>query len=171
MNKLEVFIDYSCPFCKSGYGYLKELLPEFPNAVIELKPVEAHPKVEEPGHRPWVDLAVQGGLYAKAVGGDETAYAERLIKLIHTEDRQSVEDIGVLSNCAADAGLDATAFREALESGAYENALAAANDYAYETQKVWAVPTFVCGEKRLDAAPNVGVTKERLRGLLQELYN
>jgi predicted DsbA family dithiol-disulfide isomerase len=170
MNKLEVFLDYSCPFCKSGYGYLTELLPEFPNAVIELKPVEAHPKVEEPGHRPWVDLAVQGGLYAKAVGGDETAYTERLIRLIHNEDRQSVEDIDVLANCAADAGLDAAAFKEALHSGSYEKALSEANDYAYETQKVWAVPTFVSGEKRIDAVANVGVTKQQLRELLQELY-
>ncbi|MDR0858314.1 MAG: DsbA family protein [Oscillospiraceae bacterium] len=170
MPKLEVFLDYSCPFCKSGYGYLTELLPEFPNAVIELKPVEAHPKNEEPGHRPWVDLAVQGGLFVKASGGDEIAYTERLIKLIHSENRQSVEDIGVLTKCAAEVGLDAAAFGEALQSGKYAQALLDANDYAYETQKVWAVPTFVSGGKRIDAVANVGVTKAQLRELLQELY-
>ncbi|MDR0905331.1 MAG: thioredoxin domain-containing protein [Oscillospiraceae bacterium] len=169
MAKIEVFFDYTCPFCKAGYGYLTELLPEFPNAQIELLPVEAHPRNEEPEHRPYVDLAVQGGLFVKAVGGDEYAYAARLFKLAG-DDRRGFEDIEVLTQCAAETGLDAAAFKAALQNGIYAQAQLAANDYAYETQKVWAVPTFVSGDRRIDAAANVGVTGEQVRELLHDLF-
>jgi predicted DsbA family dithiol-disulfide isomerase len=169
MAKLEFFFDYTCPFCKAGYGYLTELLPSFPNAEIELLPVEAHPRVEEPFHRPYVDLAVQGGLFVKAVGGDEYAYASRLFALA-SENRSAFEDIEVLAECAADAGLDSAAFKSALQDGIYAEAQLAANDYAYETQKVWAVPTCVSGEKRIDAVANLGITKAQLQDLLQDLF-
>ncbi|MDR0915992.1 MAG: thioredoxin domain-containing protein [Oscillospiraceae bacterium] len=169
MSKLEVFFDYSCPFCRTGYGYLTELLPDFPNAQIELLPVEAHPRNEEPEHRPYVDLAVQGGLFVKAVGGDEYAFAARMFTQAG-DDRMAFENIDALTICAADAGIDAAAFKSALQSGTYAAAQLAANDYAYETQKVWAVPTFVCGDKRIDAVGNVGVTKDQVRDLLQELF-
>jgi hypothetical protein len=43
-----------------------------------------------------------------------------------------------------------------------------ANDYAYEQKGVWAVPTFVCGDIRLDAVGGVGITKQQLDDFLKK---
>jgi predicted DsbA family dithiol-disulfide isomerase len=175
MEKLEVFIDYTCPYCLKGYEYLTELLPDYISAtttadsLIQLRPVEAHPKNEEPEHRPYVNLAVQGAFFFRDNGLNETAYTERLLKAA-VDDRHSVEDVVALANYAADCGADAAAFSDALISGKYEQEQFDANDYAYEQKAVWAVPTFVRGEARLDAVGNVGVTKEQLKELLDRCF-
>jgi predicted DsbA family dithiol-disulfide isomerase len=85
------------------------------------------------------------------------------------EEKSNVEDVGVLVKCASDVGADADEFKAALNDGKYAKAQLDVNDYAYETQKVWAVPTFVCGEKRLDAVGGVGVTKAQLKQLLDSI--
>ena len=170
MADFELFFDHTCPYCYRGHTYLKELLPKFPNAKIAWRPVEAHPKVEEPGHKPYEDLAVMGALFVQEHCPDkELAYHERVYKA-HFEDRVAVDDISVLAKCGADIGADAAAFEAALKSGAYAGALSSANDHAYETQKIWAVPSYVCGEKRLDAVPGVGVTKDQVEALLRDCF-
>ena len=142
--------------------YLAEVLPKYPNAEILWRPVEAHPRNEEPDHRPYVDLAVQGCLYILETGGDMLAFANRVYKA-HFEERSNVEDISVLVKCATESGVaDITAFRAALENATYEQAMLDANDYAFEQKGVWAVPTFVCGDIRLDAVGGVGITKQQL---------
>ncbi|MDR3209346.1 MAG: hypothetical protein LBT36_01785 [Oscillospiraceae bacterium] len=170
MPKLDVFFDYTCPFCNVGYRYLTELLPSFPNADIQLCPVEAHPRAEEAWHRPYVDLAVQGAYFIRERGGDELAYTARLFALASEGVRESIEDAAVLAEIAGASGADAIAFEAALRDKTYEARQLAANDYAYEQNRVWAVPTFVSGELRLDAAENQGVTREQLESLLRELF-
>jgi predicted DsbA family dithiol-disulfide isomerase len=147
-----------------------ELLPKFPKAKIVWRPVEAHPKIEEPEHKPYVDLAVMGAFYIREHNPDlELAYHERIYKANFAE-RKAVDNISVLAQCAAEIGADATAFEAALKNNTYAEALQKANDHAYETQKVWAVPSFVCGDKRLDSAPGVGVTKAQIEALLKECF-
>jgi predicted DsbA family dithiol-disulfide isomerase len=176
MEKLEVFLDYTCPYCLKGYELLTKLLPDYvsddvgADTLIQLRPVEAHPKNEEPEHRPYVNLAVQGAFFFRDNGLDETAYTERMFKVAN-DDRQSVESISALAAYAAEYGADADAFTAALTCGRYELEQLAANDYAYEQKSVWAVPTFVCGEKRLDAVGGVGVTGEQLKKLLDECFS
>jgi len=148
--------------------YLSELLPKYPNAEILWKPIEAHPRHEEPDHRPYVDLIVQGCLYLQDTGGDEYAFTQRVYKA-HYEDKSNVEDIAVLVKCAAESGVaDVAAFENALKTAKYEKAMLDANDYAYEQKGVWAVPTFVSGDIRLDAVGGVGITKQQLDGFLKE---
>jgi len=141
--------------------YLYELLPKYPNAEIDWKQIEAHPRHEEPEHRPYVDLIVRGGLYIKDSGGDEIGFIRRVFKA-HFDEKRSVEDIAVLKECAVDIGADPIAFEMALSDKKYEKSQLDANDYAYETQGVWAVPTFICGDIRLDAVGGIGVTKTQL---------
>ena len=142
--------------------YLSELLPKYPNAEILWKPVEAHPRNEEPDRRPYVDLLVQGCLYIQETGGDVLLFTQRIFKA-HFEENSNVEDVSVLVKCAAESGVaDVTAFETALKNGKYEKAMLAANDYAYEQKGVWAVPTFVCGDIRLDSVCGVGITKQQL---------
>jgi len=142
--------------------YLSELLPKYPDVKILWKPIEAHPRHEEPDHRPYVDLIVQGCLFIQETGGDEYAFTQRVYKA-HFEENLNVEDISVLVKCAAESGVaDTAAFKTALADAKYEKAMLDANDYAYEQKGVWAVPAFVCGDIRLDAVGGVGITKEQL---------
>ena len=168
MAQVEMFFDHTCPYCLRGFKYLLELLPKYPNVEILWRPVEAHPKIEEPEHLPYQDLAVQGALFIREAGGDERAYNERIFKA-YFEEKLAPDDIAVLTKCAVEIGTDGAAFEAALRSGSFEKAGHAANDYAYEEKNVWAVPTFVCGEKRLDAVPGVGVTSDQLEALLADV--
>jgi len=171
MADFELFFDHTCPYCLRAHKYLKDLLPNFPNAVIAWRPVEAHPKVEEPEHKPYEDLAVQGAFFVREHNPDlELAYHERVYKA-HFDDRKAVDNVAVLKQCAADIGADADAFEAALTGGVYVKALQEANDHAYETQKVWAVPSYVCGDKRLDSKPGVGVTFDQLQSLLKACFS
>jgi len=170
MADFEVFFDHTCPFCYRAHAYLKDLLPKFPKAKIVWRPVEAHPKAEEPEHRPYVDLAVMGAFYIREYNPDlELAYHDRIYKA-RFEDRLAVDDVGTLAKCAGEIGADAAAFAAALKSGKYEHALREANDHAYEECNIWAVPSYVCGDRRLDAAPGVGVTKAQIQKLLRECF-
>lgn len=169
MTTIEVFFDYTCPYCQWGLNHLRELLPRYPKIQVDWKPVEAHPRLEEPWHRPYADLAVQGAFFVKALKGDEAAYHERILRAFFEEHR-SVEDIGVLTACAEELGLPAKEFRDALEKGVFARAQRDANEYAYGPKKVWAVPTLICREKRLDAVLNVGITKAQIQKLLENCH-
>lgn len=169
MPKVEVFYDHTCPYCYRGLGYLAHLLPDFPMAEIVWRPVEAHPKVEEPNHRPYADLAVMGAFFARDHDVDIAAYNGRVFDMYYGR-REKVDDARALAEAVAPLGLDTDALIAALEGGVYADALTKANDYAYETNKVWAVPTFVFGDKRLDAKEGVGVTEEQLAAFLRGCY-
>jgi len=109
-----------------------------------------------------VDLIVQGCLYIQETGGDEFVFTQRVYKA-HFEEDLDVEDVSVLVKCAAESGVaDVPGFEIALTTAKYKKAMLDANDYAYEEKGVWAVPTFVCGDIRLDAVGGVGITKEQL---------
>jgi predicted DsbA family dithiol-disulfide isomerase len=142
--------------------YLSELISKYPDVEIIWKPIEAHPKHEEPDHRPYVNLAVQACLYVKDTKGDELAFINSVYKAQY-EDGLSIEDISTLVKCAADVGVaDTVALETALKNEKYKTAMLEANDYAYEQKGVWAVPTFVYGDIRLDSVGGVGITKEQL---------
>ena len=144
------------------------MLPKYPNAEILWKPIEAHPRHEEPDHRPYVDLIVQGCLFIQETGGDEYVFTQRVYKA-HYEENLNVEDVSVLVKCAAESGVaEITAFEAALKNATYRKAMLDANDYAYEQKGVWAVPTFVCGDIRLDAVGGIGISKQQLDEFLKE---
>lgn len=169
MPKLEVFYDHTCPYCYRGLEVFKRLLTQYPQADIAWLPVEAHPKVEEPEHKPYADLAVMGAFFARDHGIDLVQYNDYVFDM-YFEKRQKVDDVNALAEAVAPLGIDQAAFVADLTDGTYEKALAEANDYAYEVQKVWAVPSFVCGDRRVDAVGGIGVTEEELAALLADCY-
>ncbi|MDR0248079.1 MAG: DsbA family protein [Oscillospiraceae bacterium] len=166
MPKIEVFFDHTCPYCYRGLAELESLLPRFPSAEIVWRPVEAHPKVEEPEHKPYADLAVRGALYMREAGKEEE-YNRSVFKA-YFERRLPPDDVETLAACAAECGESAERFAAALRGGEYESELQEANDYAYGPMKVWAVPAFVCGQKRLDSVAGIGVTRGQLEAFLRE---
>ena len=162
MRKMEVFFDYSCPYCLKGYETLKELLPQYPDVEIVWRPCEAHPRPEQYG--PHSDLCIQGLLYALEKGADVWEYHERMFSAAHKE-KTDIEDPAALAG-RVHGLLDTDAFLKTLQSGEYEKAVTDGNDYAYGKSEVWFLPAFRMNGRRLDAAGGVGVTKEQLSDFL-----
>ena len=163
MRKLEVFFDYACPYCLMGHGYLADLLPQYPDIEVEWRPCEARPR---PEHRKHVDLCIQGMFYAFEQGIDSWAFHKRMFDAIFVE-RVNIENPSALARSVRKL-MDPNAFLEAINSGAYKQALADANEYAYVTSGVSVVPSYRMGEKRLDAAENAGISKQQLAEFLME---
>lgn len=162
MKTLEVFFDYACPFCLRGHQTLLELLLEFPDLQIIWCPCEAHPRPERYG--PHSDLCIQGMFYAKDAGADLMQYHKLMFEAALGK-RINIESVDALAE-TVDGFLDAEAFKEALQSGKYAAVQLAGNDYAYEENGVWAVPSYRLNGKKLDAAEGIGVTKEQLSAFL-----
>jgi predicted DsbA family dithiol-disulfide isomerase len=164
MRKLEVFFDYSCPFCLKGHEYLVELLPQHPDIEVVWRPCEAHPRPERYGLHS--DLCIQGLYYALEQGSDIWEYHSRMYDAAVRE-RVNIEDSEVVAG-RVHGLLDARAFIDALHSGKYKKAVADGNDYAYEENGVWAVPSYRMDGTKLDSIEGVGITKAQLADFLKD---
>jgi len=165
MTKLEVFFDYSCPFCRRGYNSFIELLPEYPEMTVVWCPCEAHPRPEKAGRHS--DLCIRGMFFAAENGVDLSKYHQRMFALYH-DDKIDVEDIDILAEALKDL-LDAHNFCQAINNGKYVKELQDANDYAYEQSGVWVLPAFRMDGRKLDAMAGAGVTKEQLKDFLDQV--
>ncbi|MDL2224896.1 thioredoxin domain-containing protein [Eubacteriales bacterium OttesenSCG-928-M02] len=165
MRALEIFFDYSCPFCLKGHTYLKELLAEGVGVDITLVwcPCEAHPRPEEHGRHS--DLTMQGMYYALEKGVDIWAYHDAMYQAGVTN-RADIEDVTVLADYVKDI-LDGEDYISAVESGRYREIQQKGNDYAYKENGVWAVPSYRMGGRKLDSPEGVGITKEALKDFLE----
>ncbi len=98
--------------------------------------------------RPYTRLAFQG-LYIAREQGLEEAYCHRIFRAYFEEERD-IGSLEELTTFAAEAGLDAAAFRAALEGGQWADQEREAVRYAKQELKVRAVPTVFLGEHRLE---------------------
>lgn len=98
--------------------------------------------------RPYTRLAFQGLYFARELGLEET-YCHRVFRAYFEEERD-IGDLQELASLAAEAGLDAGAFREALECGRWAAAEAEAVRHAKQDLNVGVVPTVFLGERRLE---------------------
>ena len=158
MNNLEVFFDYACPYCRKGHGYLRELAAEHGGIDIVWRPCEAHPRPENYG--PHSDLCIQGMFYALESGADVWVYNDAMYAAAHSGGT-NIEDISALAEHLRGI-LDAEGFINALTAGRYAERVNEANDYAYEINGVWAIPSYRLNGAKLDAALGVGVSKDEL---------
>lgn len=165
MPRLEVFFDYSCPYCQRGHESLLELLPSFENITVEWHPCEAHPRPERYGKHS--DLCIQAMFFVRDTQGDMLQWHHRMYRAC-LSDHADVESVEVICKYA-DGLADTAALRAALRNGVYKDELAKANAYAYEQSGVWAVPSYRMDGRALDAVEDVGVSKERLREFLQHV--
>ena len=163
-----IYFDYLCEFCELGRRAWEELLPLHPGIEPEWRPCEAHPRTEEPGYGRHSDLAIQGMFFVREQGGDVRLYNSLLFDDIYRRG-ENPEDMSLLARCARQAGTDPAAFRKAVASGRYEDALREANREAWGTLGLRAVPTFILEDgRRLDAVLGVGVSRTRLAAFLEE---
>ncbi|MDR0469157.1 MAG: DsbA family protein [Peptococcaceae bacterium] len=165
MSKLEVFYDYSCPFCLRGHDYLLELLPQHPEVEVEWRPCEAHPRPEEHGRHS--DLCARGMYIAGKLGADLMEYHQRMYKAGVTDRSADIEDGGVLAGYLDDM-LDKSAFQAELAGSSYQDILDENNSLVWDVYDCPAVPSFRLDGKLLKSIPGVGVTKEGLAAFLGE---
>jgi predicted DsbA family dithiol-disulfide isomerase len=161
--KLEIFFDYTCPFCLRGHEYLLEVLPEFPEVQVVWRPCEAHPRPER--HGPHSDLCARGLYVARELGADLAEYNRRMYQAAQAG-RLNIEDAHALAGLM-DGLLDPAAFSEALRAGAYEAELAANNRATWEEHGFDAVPSLALNGRKLPAEPGLGLRKDSIRDFLE----
>lgn len=103
---------------------------------IELPPISPQPHTH---------LAFEGYHFAKE-HGKGNAYHHRVFVAFFQEGKD-IGDLDVLTELARDVGLDADAFRVALEARTYREVHQAALRHAVEEMGITAVPTFVIGPR------------------------
>lgn len=196
-KKVKVFFDYICPFCYVGLKYLEDLLPEYDFIEIEWRAVEAHPKTEpkmdisdsiETWEQKIGSMVRQAGLefqvpvspiprsdkafeamhYIVEHKGDVEKYHKNIFRAIFLE-KKNVENHAVILSCAEGCGVDLEELENSLLAGTYSEKQQQSLSYAYEDKRIAFVPTFISGQKRLDAVGGVGVTREQVKQFLDNL--
>lgn len=160
MVTLEVFFDYACPYCLRGHENLLELMPQYPQTLIEWHPCEAHPRPDRYGLHS--DLCARGMFYAQEHGADLMEYHRRIYRTALV-DHADIESPSVVSK-AVDGLLDSKLLYEALTGNAYADTLTENNRLAWEVYQFRAVPSYHMNGRLLKSVENIGVTK----GLLAE---
>ena len=100
--------------------------------------------------RPYTRLAFEGYHFAKAQGKGDL-YNDRMYTA-YFMDEKDIGDMEVLVQLAEQAGLDAGAFRKALEDGTYTQIQREAVRYAKNDLDVHSVPTIFVGNTRINGA-------------------
>lgn len=111
--------------------------------------------------RPYTSLAFEGWFFAKERGRGD-AYSDAVYRAYFIDERD-IGQISVLADLAQGVGLDAGAFVEALEQGAYTADRQAAVAYSRDVLQPKGVPTIYIDEKKIDLS---AYTKEEMVRLL-----
>jgi predicted DsbA family dithiol-disulfide isomerase len=162
MKKLEVFFDYTCPYCVSGHESLLRLLPKYPGTEPVWRSCEAHPRPERYGAHS--DLLARGMYYVLERGGDVMKYHEIMYRA--ARDRADIENPRTVAELAG-ALADSADFYAALEKGAYLERLAENNRLAWGELRFPAVPSYRCNGKLLKSVENVGVSMRALEDFIR----
>ncbi|RAJ45667.1 putative DsbA family dithiol-disulfide isomerase [Kitasatospora sp. SolWspMP-SS2h] len=179
---IKVWSDYVCPFCMLAEGPLQEAVRDL-DVEIEWMPFELRPhptptlRPEDPylpaiwersvypmarrmgvdltlptvSPQPYTRLAFEGYQYA-AEHGRAAEYTPRLLRAFFQEDRD-IGRIDVLADIAAELGLDADEFSQALIDGSYTETHRAALRTA-EAFRISVAPTIIIdGRHRIEGVP------------------
>jgi predicted DsbA family dithiol-disulfide isomerase len=190
---IKVYSDYVCPFCFLAEKPLKEAvkgkdveiewmpfeLRPFPNKT--LRPEEdylqttwkqsVYPMAERMGvnivlpnvsPQPHTHLAFEGYQYAKEKG-KANEYNDRMLRAFFQEEK-NIGDVDVLTELAAEIGLDQKDFRHILETRKYKAAHQKALEHAYHEAEIQAVPTFVIGDTKIAGL----LPKEKLEKIIED---
>ncbi|MDR1766676.1 MAG: DsbA family protein [Lachnospiraceae bacterium] len=160
---LELFYDYSCPYCLMGYDLLVSLLPSAGPIDILWRPCEAHPRPEVYRHHS--DLCARGFFFAVEAGVDPHAY-HRLMFHAALKDRIDIDDPAAVAR-AVGSILDSAKLEQDLRSDRYVKELDENNTLAWDVCGFDAVPSIRWGDRLLGAVPGVGIGHDALAGFLK----
>jgi len=166
MPKLEMFFDYSCPYCLEGYEILQEVLAEHPNIEMQWLPCEAHPRPEVWDRHS--DLCAMGFYIAKDFGADMPEFQKQMYKAAVTDkEKIDIEDADQLAEAIGEV-VEPKAFADALRKGSYSKQVAENNRVCWGECGFEAVPSFRMGDATLSAVWHKGITKEGLAGFIKD---
>ncbi|WP_112467340.1 DsbA family oxidoreductase [Streptomyces triticisoli] len=180
---IRVWSDFVCPFCLLAETPLREATADLdvdihwmpfelrPHPTPTLRPEDpylpttwergVYPMAERLGvditlptisPQPYTRLAFEGFQYAAAHGKGD-AYTPRVLRAFFQENRD-IGRIGVLSDIAAELGLDAAGFTAALEQGTFTRAHQEALREA-AAHRITVVPTLIIdGHTRIEGVPD-----------------
>ncbi len=114
--------------------------------------------------QPYSRLAFEGALIARGAGAAQ-AYNHRMFTAFFQEERD-IGDADVLTACAREIGLDAAAFRAALDAGKYRVECAEQLRHAVQTMGIRSVPTFAIGGLAVPGLLPADTLKSLLRDAL-----
>lgn len=161
--KLEVFFDYVCPFCLAGHEQLLEILPDYPELIVEWRPCEAHPRPDRYGLHS--DLCARSMYIAKEHHIDLFQYHQTMYQAIH-KGHKNIEDPNIIAEISQEL-LDCKIILDALSIGKYQEELTQNNHLAWNYYDFFAVPSLVLNGQVLKSIENVGLTKEAIQNFLK----
>lgn len=161
---VEVFFDYTCPYCDCGIRQLLEILPDYPEVELVWKPCEAHPRPEPAGMHS--DLAIQVMYFLRDQGLDVVSYHKRIFDACFRQ-RRRIDEPEMLADLAAECGADRKAVLEALRENRYAAEVEEGNRYAWEENKLSAVPSYRSGRRVIGSRDGILVPIEEVMDLLE----
>ncbi|GAB3547035.1 putative DsbA family dithiol-disulfide isomerase [Actinopolyspora lacussalsi] len=191
MATMDVYFDYVCPFCLLANEDITTVAAEYGVDVewhpFELRPYPAetlrpeddylpaiwqravYPMARREGveitlpsvsPQPYSHTAFEGYQYAREHGLGQD-YNDRVLRAFFQRDLD-IGRIDVLTELAAELGLDSAEFGRALADRRYAETHRRALEHARDEVGITAVPTVITGEHRINGVPD----KERLRTAL-----
>ena len=165
MKKVEVYFDYTCPYCNQGIQEFFEILEKYPEVEVDWTPAEVSPYPEEvPVH---TDKAIQVMYSVKEQGGDVDLFQKRMFEDCF-EKEQKVDDLDVLTEAAVQCGADKEQVLKDLEEERYVKQVCDNGIKAWEELELEAVPSYRIGEEILGSAGGVLVDKDELETFIRE---
>ncbi len=163
-HTVEVFFDYTCPYCDCGIRQLLEVLPDYPEVKVEWKPCEAHPRPERVGMHS--DLAIQMMYFLRDKGLDLKKY-HRLAYDACFRQRKRIDDPELLAQLAEACGADRGEALRALKEGRYQDEVEKGNEYAWNELNLEAVPSYRSGSRVIGSRDGILVPIEEVMDLLE----
>lgn len=162
--KLELYLDYGCPFCLKGYHEVIALIvEEFCDLELKIVPCEAHPRPETHGLH--TDICARGFYVAGDYGCDPIEYSDIIFKA-SLKDKVDIENVDVVADALANI-IEPDDFIEGIEKGDYVDRLKENNEKAWETLGFPAVPSLKMGASTLPAVPGVGLTRGQIKKFIK----
>lgn len=165
--KLEIYFDYACPYCIKGYQLLTEILPKYPDLVVEWLPCEAHPRPERHGLHS--DLCARGMYIAAETLDDLSVYHEKIFNTIH-HNHIDIENPEIVASTVKNF-LDPDHFLKLLSEGKYISELNANNQDAWFTHQFSAVPSLVMNGEKLVSVENIGLSRQAIIDFIDKNIN
>ena len=165
MKKIEVFFDYTCPYCYRGVTEFMELLEKMPELTPVWVPCEAHPRPEAAAVHS--DVASQAMYSLEAQNGDLAKF-HMLVFKAHFKDQMRIDDPEFLSELAAECGGSEEKTLEDLDRGVYAGRIQDNNRRVWMELAFEAVPSYKMGEKTIGSGGGLLVPAEKLEHFMKE---
>lgn len=183
MRRLDVFFDFTCPYCREGLRLLPQVLASNTDVTVRWYPCEAHPRPEQVvvhsdmALRMYYVLREQSektntyeeDLSVRSAQTDECFY--RFIWAVfeaHFADGKRIDDVNVLAQLASDCGFDGKRAALRLREGAYAKQPDMNNQLVWGELAMEAVPSYRYEDHILSSQSGAVADNDAILRLLRE---